>query len=553
MAIAPQVNMVGRLDPLFAGLSATQANDEDSVFGVLDTVLAAGLPLHIAAQGYAHLIRGEGCCVRSTLAKLQRADFMDMGMNMGHAIAVVDCLRPPVEVQAEAAQPPLPQPPPAVKFAAAPAFPAVNAEGLPTARDLTAWMPGVYDTLRERRASTAELKAVFAKPKDAIPADWVHGGAADQALWSVLVRCKDGISTELQLSFPPSVRDGEQGLRAWQHLFERVLIVTDESIAALQAYFDRPPKQNSLLTALTKWKNIVEELEAVGCKPWDPSKRSSLQKVYSAYEPARRAAEALEAMHDDVPVEALLKSLNKVALKISSAAQKGAELGMAAEEERVQGSRSRNFKPRRPEEKTGRCHSHDREAGGCTYGAGCKYNHVGEPGNGFQSGPARPRRESKVDKIGAQLAALITAITPTPTASPPKQKWYLDNINNIYAHLSDEGDSEPQRAAGKLELSREPVLVSSRDNNRPQPNRAARSKDWRKPSVHDTLQGESTLSAPPIPMCSVPEALAAERGVTLGGEASSHENRPVEPVVRSVTECPNGTCSDLSIEGGCCV
>ena len=44
--------------------------------------------------------------------------------------------------------------------------------------------------------------------------------------------------------------------------------MTDESIAALEAYIEKPTKKVSLLAGLDKWKNTVEQLEAVGCKPW---------------------------------------------------------------------------------------------------------------------------------------------------------------------------------------------------------------------------------------------------------------------------------------------
>ena len=311
----PQVNMVGRLDPRFNVLSNTDANDEDIVCGVLQAVLE-GLPLHIAALNHHTLIKAEGFCVRSVLSQISRTDLTEMGLNKGHAIAVHDIIRPP-QLAVAVEQAPVVNVQAPVKSTAAPPFPAVLSTGLPTARDLTAWMPGVYDALRDRQVPSAALKQLFTDPKTVIPVGYDHGGAADQALWSVLVRCRDGLPTDLVMSFPKTVRDGEQGLSAWKHLFERVLIVTDQSIQALQNYFDDPPKQPSLLQALNKWSNIVEELEAVGCKPWDPSQRSSLEKIYSNYGHARRAAEALEAVHDSVPVDVLLKSLTKVAFKLS--------------------------------------------------------------------------------------------------------------------------------------------------------------------------------------------------------------------------------------------
>jgi hypothetical protein len=46
-------------------------------------------------------------------------------------------------------------------------------------------MLGIFNALRERCVSTAELKAVLANPKDELSTTWTHGGAADQALCSV--------------------------------------------------------------------------------------------------------------------------------------------------------------------------------------------------------------------------------------------------------------------------------------------------------------------------------------------------------------------------------
>jgi hypothetical protein len=337
----------------------------------------------------------------------------------------------------------------------------------------------------------------------------VDGTEVDQAYWTVLTRCgKAGLPTDLILSFPAVVRDGEQGLKAWKHLFERVFLVTDASIAALQRYFDNPPsaKQGAqLLGLLNRWINLVEELEDAGCSPWDPAKRSSLEKTYSGVESARRAAEALEALYDVVPVDKLLETLMRVAVKQASAEQKTKELGMYSGGE-AQDSASQD---QGRQERTGRCKWHD--AGGCRFGETCRFWHVGEPGNGhkFEDKRARPRRESRdkaeVTKLRAELAAMAAERAPTPL---PKKDWCVNNDNNRYAPLSYESDSELQQKAGKLELTIKPELRSSIDSNRPQPNRAARSLNWRKPSVQDTLVGPDPSPAPPNPVCNIPAATA---------------------------------------------
>ena len=80
-------------------------------------------------------------------------------------------------------------------------------------------------------------------------------------MWAILVGCgKEGIPEELMLSFPAAVREGEYGLKAWQNLFQRALLVSDQSIGALQGCFDSPKvvkRPGLLLGALNDWKNIV--------------------------------------------------------------------------------------------------------------------------------------------------------------------------------------------------------------------------------------------------------------------------------------------------------
>ena len=267
----------------------------------------SGLPLHVKAAKYFDVLRENGLCIRSVLATVIKADLMEIGLNLGHAKVVLAALFP--QVAQVVVVPPVVAPK-YVRTNPAPDFPPVGGTGLPAPRDLRAWMVKVYDTLRERGVPTADLKEVQLQPKTAIRADWVDGTDVDQAYWTVLTRCgKAGLPTDLVLSFPAVVRDGELGLKAWKHLFERVFLTTDASITALQKWFDNPPsaKQGAqLLQMLTRWINLVEELAAAGCAPWDPAKRASLEKVYSGVEAAKRAAEALEALYDEVSVDRLL-------------------------------------------------------------------------------------------------------------------------------------------------------------------------------------------------------------------------------------------------------
>ena len=220
------VNVVA-LDGRFAALTVQEAADEDAVEFVMREVFAE-LPPAVATLKYERMLRAEGFCFRDLLEALTVQDMVDLGIVRGHAILLSRLLRPVgglpvVQVLQPSAQ--------MNRRASAPTFPAAGKGGLPSARALRAWMPAVFDTLKERGVVVDGLRDVFRAPKEDVDPAWVHGGAVERELWSVLVRCgKDGIPEGLMLSFPASVREGEQGLRAWQHLFRRVLLVSDQSI-----------------------------------------------------------------------------------------------------------------------------------------------------------------------------------------------------------------------------------------------------------------------------------------------------------------------------------
>jgi len=282
-------------------------------------------------------------------------------------------------------------------------------------------MPAVFDTLKERGVVVDKLRDVFRAPKEDVDPAWDHGGAVDRELWSVLVRCgKDGIPEGLMLSFPASVREGEQGLRAWQHLFRRVLLVSDQSIAALQAAFVAPQvvrRKGELLGALVEWENLVEELGAAGNKPWDPAVRMSLTQLCSGVEEAKRSAEALAAVHDPVPVDLLLARMKAVAIQFAAVEQQ--QMGFVALPAPTPSGGRQGQGTR-----TGRCKFWDQ--GRCHRGNNCSFHHVGEAGNGFQ-GPWGPTRAPKAQSQVAQLTAAVTALVArleSPTADKPK--WCVD-------------------------------------------------------------------------------------------------------------------------------
>ena len=150
--------VVARLDDRFARLSEADAADQDVMFGVLQAVMS-GLPQPIAAQKYYEKLLEDGFCFRDVLEDLTGQDLAAMGIPRGHAIGLMKILFPRPHVDVRVLQPSLQV---NRRLVSAPEFPALGKAGLPSARSLKAWMPSVYDVLKERGVSSLELKDVFA-------------------------------------------------------------------------------------------------------------------------------------------------------------------------------------------------------------------------------------------------------------------------------------------------------------------------------------------------------------------------------------------------------
>ena len=257
----------GIMNAAFTALSATDAGDEEVVNGVLAALLDQQ-PKSIRQGGYGKLIYENGFCFRAALVALQPRDLVALGVKPGHAGMVCRAINPEgpvavVEVTEERMQ---------VASDSnggrrvVPEFPALQKNGLPSARDLRGHMPLVYAVLRSRKVATQDLKAALAAPGAEIDPDYGHGVGADKALWDVLI--EKGLPAQIMLSFPPAVREGEQGLRAWTHLFRRVVAVTDQSVGALQAYLDSPPvvtRKGMFGQAIVDLLNVFDQLGDAGC------------------------------------------------------------------------------------------------------------------------------------------------------------------------------------------------------------------------------------------------------------------------------------------------
>ena len=118
----------------------------------------------MAANKYYVKIKENGCCYKSVLEQLTKAELVAMGLPIGHATLVYDKIFPKVgTVIVQALRPSAIT---NMKTEAVPAFPTAGKTGLPSLRGLKAWMPKVYVALKQRGVSVVELKTVFAAAKE---------------------------------------------------------------------------------------------------------------------------------------------------------------------------------------------------------------------------------------------------------------------------------------------------------------------------------------------------------------------------------------------------
>ena len=103
-----------------------------------------------------------------------------------------------------------------------------------------------------------------------------------------------------------------------------------------------------------------------------------------------RAFEALEAISDDVEVEAMIKATRRIGNKHSSVQSQKRAIAMmvgstlpSSHNDEEDGSAMAASAHKR--KKMGRCKFHD--GGKCKYGDRCRFNHVGSAGNGHPPPP----------------------------------------------------------------------------------------------------------------------------------------------------------------------
>ena len=114
--------------------------------------------------------------------------------------------------------------------------------------------------------------------------------------------------------------------------------------------------------------------------------RISFQQLMSKTPEVLRAFEALEAAHDDVDIDLMIRAVRRIGNKHSSVASQKRAIAMmvgANSVTDVDNEDSENSSamvaPAHKRKKVGRCKFHD--GGKCKYGDRCRFNHIGAAGN----------------------------------------------------------------------------------------------------------------------------------------------------------------------------
>ena len=135
---------------------------------------------------------------------------------------------------------------------------------------------------------------------------------------------------------------------------------------------------------------MTEQLTSEGAAPSVVQQRVSLQQLMSRIPEVLRAFEMLEAISDDVDVEAMIKAARRIGNKHTSVQSQKRAIAMMVGSNSVtqnydEENESAMAAPAHKKKKVGRCKFHD--GGKCKYGEKCRFNHIGAAGNGHPPPP----------------------------------------------------------------------------------------------------------------------------------------------------------------------
>ena len=492
----------------------------------------------------------------------------------------------------------------------APEFPELGADGLPSAMSMRAWLPGFRSHLagRVNQVTLAEYDELVKDVKYELALLYTSGPTLEsEAVMTALLQAgTKGLPGNIVLSFPPLVVEQRLGLVALQDLLARVFTVSDSSRGVLLAWFQKPEFVTQLWLlglALTKWLGVRIQLAAEGLPQSDIACRLSLLYLCSKLADLKAVFVALEVANPlGIPIQVLIDAVRARADSYSSLRGANSEVSVLAAGYTLvaQGEQAVKPKPKNKLWRTADCRQW--RVGPCSYGDNCRYKHTGDAGQGVGKAALAQDMGPQLQALQDQVTALQKAqgnnnLASSNTAnihlkeleknqdSPSRfnspnvydalsvshgevisddihsdntqvgDQIFKDSDDNIHSDNTQVGDQiNTDNALCVLDANDDDIIsnrggagrqaqakaVAEEQENRPpkQPNKSK--------SLGKKPNAESKLSPPPESVCGVPAVFPASKGFTLGGEVSSHRDKAVEPVVRPVTECPHGACSDPS-------
>jgi hypothetical protein len=462
------------------------------IYGIIGSLFL--LLLHTLRDAkYEEFLRTNGFCFLSSLEELTAADLANRGVVRGHALMILKVLRPPLP-------PPLtPSPlqqrnaqqrrnetegasengmPPHLFRTKCRAFPSVLSR-----RTWRAFMLTFVMVLRSIGLSGPipdDVLAAGLRPSAVYtPMDAVLSGL----VWDTLLSVEGGLPDDILLGFPEVIVSGRDGEAAVRHIEMRLMTASDESIATLSTWYNDPTpvtKTTAVATALDEWHRVLEQLTEYGAAPSVVQQRISLMILMSSVPEIARAFEALQAVSTTMDLQQMIAAVRRVGDRATSvASQKRAVATMMS----VNGGNETQEKPTAmvavKRRKHGRCKFHD--AGHYKFGDRCRFNHIGDAGNGHppppghsappqQAPPAPAGGEGEGDDdvavahLAGILAKMLRGMSATCGCSVSKLVSVItDRLQTIMAR-SDERERS-QSPLGELKGLNVSALASTVNNN----------------------------------------------------------------------------------------
>jgi hypothetical protein len=422
--------------------SLVDADDSvDVLYGVLCALMLA-LPEAVRETFPADVLQNNGYCHIAALHTLRLSDLEEMGVLRGHARMIMSVLRPGGDpphtpVASPRNETSIEAPRPAGRYVRCRSFPVATSGSAPTRRAWRAFMLAFVVTLRTIGVPSPVPDVTLGAGLH--PSNAYASVDADVSglVWDALLSVEGGLPDDVLLSIPEGIMLARDGVAAVAHIGAGVMTTSDQSVAALSSWYNEPTpitRPQMVSNALTEWLRTTEQLSAEGATPSEIQQRISLQQLMSKIPEVLRAFEALEAAHDDVSIELMVKAVRRIGNKHSSVASQKRAIAMmvgASSVTDVDNGDSENssamLAPAHKRKKVGRCKFHD--GGKCKYGDRCRMNHIGAAGNGhpppaghapyYSPGTAQtpqtpvpivPADDVAVANLAAMVAKMLTGI-----------------------------------------------------------------------------------------------------------------------------------------------